>query len=535
MDASLRSFAPGALVPSLLILFFFLVAATIFRTEVPVLIDYPNHLARFWLLLGGARLPSLAPFYVVDWGQSILVGIDVLAVFLGQFLPYTIAGKVIAFLALAGPPAATACLSRAVFGRWHWWHLSFPLLTWSTTALYGLLAFQISIALALAFSSIDPYLSKARGVKIFLRILFGFLVLFFHPFGLGFYLLTLFAIIVGPDWRSLAERSRQVRIARDTILAVPTLVVPVICLLLFAPTLPGWHSKTTAIISWPFGLHYQIYSVLSPFWAYKPGVDLLFFAPLLAILGYALYTRRIQTHAGLVIVAFFLGILSVVSPPVVGDEPSFGLRFPIMAALLLFAGVLPEPFAERTVRIAIAAGVFALAFARWAYIDHIWQLRQSDVRSLESALSHVPPGAKVFALRSAATDIRSGRSLFERLFVFDSRHWRGDLRHMPTLAIPQRQAFIPSLFAIPGEQPVRILTPGDTVETNIYDVPDVHVIEKTLSPQDSDSYLRDWDKRFDYVVLIEMNHEDLRDPFDPPAPLQLVSDNGYAQLYRIVK
>jgi hypothetical protein len=535
MDATSRSFAPSALVPSLLILICFLVAATIFRTEVPILIDYPNHLARFWLLLGGARLPSLAPFYVVDWGQSILVGIDVLALFLGQFLPYTIAGKVIAFLALAGPPAGAACLSRAVFGRWHWWHLSFPLLTWSTTALYGLLAFQISIAFALAFSCIDLRLPTRRGVKIVLRILFGSLVLFFHPFGLGFYLLTLFAIIIGPDWRSLAERSRQLQITRDAVLAVPTLVVPVICLLLFAPTLPRWHSKTTAIISWPFGLHYQIYSVLSPFWAYKPGVDLLFFAPLLAILGYALYTKRIQTYAGLVIVAFFLGILSVVSPQVVGDEPSFSLRFPIMAALLLFAGVLPEPLAERTVRIVAAAGVFALAFARLAYIDHVWQLRQSDVRSLESALSHVPPGAKVFALRPATADLRSGGSLFHRLFVFDSRPWRGDLRHMPTLAIPQRQAFVPSLFATPGQQPVRFLPPWDALENNMYEVPDVHVIEKALSPQDSDSYLRDWDKRFDYVLLIEMNHENLKRPLDLPGTLQLVSDDGYAQLYRIVR
>ena len=359
----------------LLALTFALTAAAIFRTEIPILVDYPNHLARFWLLLGGARLAPMAAYYAVDWGHASLVGIDVLALLLGQVLPYTIAGKVIVFLALAGPPAGAACLSRVALGRWHWWQLSFPLLTFSTTALFGFLAFQISIALALAFACIDPSLPPRKGVKCILRIAFGLLILFFHPFGLGFYVLALFALIVGPDWRSLADRHRQTDVARDTLLSAPALVVPVLCLILFAPTPPGQHMNHSKFFWWGLDLRTEFYRALSPFMAYDMKIDILFVLPLLVIGGYAMYRNKISSHAGLVIAGLFLGVLSVISPSGVGDEPTFGMRFPTMAALLLFASILPEPFANRPFRIAIAAGVFALAFTRLAYIDNLWQSR----------------------------------------------------------------------------------------------------------------------------------------------------------------
>ena len=173
MTGKARVFDMQRLVLSLFVILFVLIAISIFRVGLPILQDYPDHLARYWLLLGGAGEPALAPFYAVDWRRSSLVGVDLLAVLLGQVVPYTIAGKAIAFLALAGPPAGAACLSRTVFGRWHWWQLSFPLMTWSTTAISGFLAFQISIALALFFACVDRHLPVLIWAKLALRIAFG--------------------------------------------------------------------------------------------------------------------------------------------------------------------------------------------------------------------------------------------------------------------------------------------------------------------------------------------------------------------------
>ena len=110
--------------------------------------------------------------------------------------------------------------------------------------------------------------------------------------------------------------------------------------------------------------------------------------------------------------------------------------------------------------------------------------------------------------------------------------------------IPQRHAFIPSLYAISGEQPVRYLPPWDVVASNIYEVPDAHVTVQAVSSEDlktdpylvpAEKYLHDWDKNFDYIVMIEMDHRSFKGPFQAPPQLQLVSDDGYARLYRIIK
>ena len=82
-----------------------------------------------------------------------------------------------------------------------------------------------------------------------------------------------------------------------------------------------------------------------------------------------------------------------------------------------------------------------------------------------------------------------------------------------------------------------MLPPWDALAPALYAPPDVHVIDNAPSREilETDPYLLDWDKRFDYVVLIGMDHEDRNGSFNPPAQLQLVSDDGYARLYRIRK
>ena len=68
--------------------------------------------------------------------------------------------------------------------------------------------------------------------------------------------------------------------------------------------------------------------------------------------------------------------------------------------------------------------------------------------SLESALSHVPPGATLFALQSEPKDPRNeptGRYLACCLNPLETV-----ASHRAALAIPQRRAFVPFLFAIAG-------------------------------------------------------------------------------------
>jgi hypothetical protein len=107
------------------------------------------------------------------------------------------------------------------------------------------------------------------------------------------------------------------------------------------------------------------------------------------------------------------------------------------------------------------------------------------------------------------------------------------MRHVPALVVPQRHAFIATLFAVPGQHPIKILSPFASLSATA-PIPDVHFLDEPPGSA-AQPYLRDWDKRFDYVLAIGMDSEDLSGRFEPPPNVQLVSDQGYARLFRVVR
>jgi hypothetical protein len=103
-----------------------------FLVRVPPLLDYPNHLARLWLIAGGASVPPLAAIYAIEWkGAWTNIAIEVLARALGSTLGIGVLGPLLVALALALPPLGAIALNRALFGGAHWWHIACPLLAWS--------------------------------------------------------------------------------------------------------------------------------------------------------------------------------------------------------------------------------------------------------------------------------------------------------------------------------------------------------------------------------------------------------------------
>ena len=280
----------------------------------------------------------------------------------------------------------------------------------------------------------------------------------------------------------------------------------------------------------PYGL---FLTAASPFLTYRTGVDLLFFAPVLALYVYALVAAKARTHAGMMAVGLALVALALIMPMKIGDATALDRRVPLMAAYILFAGALPEPFSTRSSVRAATAGMFGLALARTLWIGSIWMAREADVRAVEAALASVPPGAAVLAVQSEPADLT--RAPVGR-FLAASPFYRSQttLVHVPVMAIPWRKAFVPTLFAVPGQQPVRALPPWTELKSGTLEVPEIHLLD---APWKLDTrsfrFLSDWSDRFDYVVAIGMDGVDFLGPFTPPPNLKLVADEGYARLYRI--
>ena len=401
-----------------------------------------------------------------------------------------------------------------------------------------ILSYQISVTIALLLVSLDDFIHLRRSLKTCVRILFATFILFFHPFGLIFYELLLIARIIGYNWNVLYDRRRSIKIVLGSISTIPIIAIPLACLLLLSPTPPGVHDlRVPGLFTWePFTPYHLILTVASPFLTYNMAVDALFVSPLVVLLLYSICTSRVEIHAGMIIMGLVVTVLSLITPIRAGDEYWVNRRFPLMAVLLLSAGVLPKPLEKRSTSIAVTAGVLSIVVARTVWIDQVWQSRQRDVQSIESAISHVPRGAAVFSVQSEPVD-PSKEPVGRYLGGIPKTRWETVMRHMPALVVPQRLAFTPTLFSVPGQQPLKILPPWTDLTPVLSAVPDMHVLDRSLTPEvlQRDPYLGDWKKWFDYVIIIGTDHEDYLGPFVPPDQLRLVSDNGYANLYQVVK
>src|SRR3954447_13213244 len=98
--------------------------APLLLTEMPPLLDYPNHLARTYVLAFGEQDPVLSRIYAQQWDIIPNLAIDVVLTGLMRVLPVHVAGRAMLGLILLLNYAAIILYSRSAFGRWSWWPLA---------------------------------------------------------------------------------------------------------------------------------------------------------------------------------------------------------------------------------------------------------------------------------------------------------------------------------------------------------------------------------------------------------------------------
>lgn len=514
------------LVPAALIACFAALAIPAFAVRVPPLLDYPNHLVRMWLIAGGIAESPLPQFYAIDWSlASTNIGIDLLAALLGPLIGAEPLGHLLVAAAIMLPVLGAVRLNRSLFGGTHWWQIGFTCAAWNLTLLTGLLSFQIGLGLALlAVSIATPRLGPIATIALRIAICAGLLV--FHVFAAAFYA-TLIAALAFDDG---APRPLARRIGRAALAGTLTLGPALAALFLLAPVPPGGHAPPGAYDAIEgYTLRNKLETVLSAILTYSPPVDLLLALSLLAIPLLALRRRTLRTHTGLLLAAAGLLGLAIAIPSALGGTSLIDWRFPIMALLIALAATRPEATGPSSPAIA-ATLLLAASLARSLWIGAIWQDRQADVLAVERALAGVPSGAAVLPLMSMPDDARllpTGR----RLAVSVAAFW-----HLPTLAVPWRHAFVPTLFTARGKQPLRVLPPWDAIAVaEGLPARPIELLAPIADPRLRNlfAYAEHWRTRFDYALLLnaDVPPESTQPPL--PAAFDLVTDAGFARLYRI--
>ena len=495
-----------------------LILVPVLSVAMPPLLDYPNHLARYWLLSGGAARLPMSGMFVADWGHSATnLATDVVGAGLDCVLPAEITGRIILGLAAALPVLGAALLSRSLHGRWSYWQMMFGLLAWPLVLLTGFMSLQLAFGAALIAAWLDRWFkAQPRWRALLFRIVACLVIILVHPFGVLLYAVLVTGLAIGtsrPDFRGAA-----IRMAWAWLPIVLALALTGLRMLLGqgdSDNGDGLPALTWDAAPWqdPFGHLAQ--AIVGPLRSYSLALDWLFVVLLWLPVAVALRLKRLRVHFGLLLYGACLFIVGLIAPNGIGSTSMVDVRLWTMTVFVLPLAVLPDIDIDRRWRTALCALALAVVGGRSLWLTGVWRTRQPDIHAMYRALDPVPPGARLLPVFVTADDdtLPVGR-------------WLGGMTpsyaHLPTLALLRRHVYVPSVFAQEGKQPLRVLPPYDETHEVSGGLP-ASLDDLRTQNTAVDGYLRDWPQHFDYVLVLNAD----------AAPVTAPADQGYAKLYRV--
>jgi hypothetical protein len=497
----------------------------VLSVTVPPILDYPNHYARLWLLSGGANDPSLSSIYRIDWSLTWVNSfMDVVATLLGPLVGVHIVSAIVLSLGLLLPQFGVALLNRSLFGTFSSWNVLCFMLCWNRCFLAGWINMAVGFGLALVAAALEPeILLRLRSMAFAARFVFALAIILVHPFGGMFYFALLIALAVGSRFESFLSRMTLPHaVARAANRGWPV-VLALAVIVIFGPKLPG--SNEEGVI-WQWSLSDLAPVFVGYFRSYNIIYDALVAVLFVSIVTAAALRGRLRYHAGLLAVSLMLGLVTPFVPKAAMGTDPLNARLPMMMVLAMAAGLRPElEVSVAASRFAVGAAL-ALVLLRTAYITTVWRGAERDLAAVRSAVASVEPGSAVLPVQYEISSADRQLIPTGRLLGGTPNYW-----HYPSLVVVDRKAFIPWLFSAPGKQPLRVLPPWSEISIDAGQPPPVSALMTITAG--SYAFVNDWHSRFDYVLLLNADWKSNGPTIEQVPGLRLVTDQGFARLYRV--
>lgn len=415
----------------LFIVLFALAAVPVFSCGILPLVDYPNHLARMGLIARLPHDPGLNRFYALDWRPIPDLAMDVLVPPLLHLMPLEWAGKLFvlaSFLLLAG---GAALVHRVVFARWSPWPLVAFLVLYNRVLLWGMLNDLFGLGLALsAFAAMIALARRAVWLRLLVGTVFAVAVYGAHLAAFGIY----GVLWLGHEAAPLLDRDRRGDGASRLVVAALPFLVP-LALLPLAAAAPGNGMVHFALLRKP-DLLFSVFDL------YHRPFDVACFVIVVAALGLAYWCGWLVLARQLRLPLALLGLAYLVMPSDIMGATGVDRRLPLALALVLAGGsawTLTGPWRER----AFLAGAALMLLLRLGTVEASWLASGREYRTLLAGLDAIPRASRVaVAFPSAAINVQAT-----------------PLVHFAVLAAARRDAFVPTLFARPTQQPVVLRQP----------------------------------------------------------------------------
>jgi hypothetical protein len=381
------------------------------------------------------------------------------------------------------------------------------LLLYSTPFAFGFVNFEFALGLALFALALWIWLAdRPLGLRLVVHAIAVAVLYFAHLFALGIYG---FAIGVIELWR-LGQKTPP--LGRTAILFVG-MAAPAIAVSALAGA--GGGSIGGAGTIWSAGAKLFWLSSLNG-WSREFSLALTLFLALPLCLAFTRGRIRLVGPGPWLAAGFALLFLAL---PFRLFDTAFVDGRVLIAALLILPGFavahVTRAQTARTFRAAlILACLINAGFAIFVQLSY-----RADYRALIAAFERIPPGSRLLPSGLGREEDPPSDLLDYPMY------------HAATLAVHTRDAFVPTLFTSPGKQPLRPhpsvehlkLLEGAAIPWSLLQAYAVGVV-----PPEDLSYVRNWTRDFDYLLLINPKGEALRSPL-----LELVVSGSRFGLYRI--
>jgi hypothetical protein len=490
-------------------------AVPFFLIDLPPVLDYPNHLARYFVLAHPDD-PVLARMYAPRWAILPNIGVDVIGAALLKWTDPYLGGRLLLALSLFAPVAGVVAYSRAAFGRFTYWPLASGVVAWNAVFFLGFMNFLLSVGLAFGAAALWIALAR-RGHRLRAAVATAIAlaaVFFCHIFGV-----LLAALLIGSyELARLAAAARNGTLTVGegvrTCGAVAFALVPAAALYLASP-LAGDSTPGT------WNMTQKVFVVFAPFTVYSAALTVA--TGLAVFIVVVLAWRHAVFARGVPLALAALGIVFLVAPSTLKGGTFIEARLALMIVLVMFAGMQPRlPRPQAMLAVAVLSALIGI---RTIHVALAWHDHRQDVADVRSVIAQVEPGARVLVARGHPGHITAGVSPPQRalpgLYRLDG--------HLGALLVIERRAFWPLMFADPTQQPLAVKPPYDRIAQPLGEPVDWPLLlQDSFSASDlaAARYLPEWRTNFDHVLLI-----DPPTPLQPPRGLTPRASSPYAVLY----
>ncbi|WP_256806345.1 hypothetical protein [Bradyrhizobium sp. Bra64] len=477
-------------------------------TPIPAMVDYPNHLARMYILSQNGT-PSANPHYEVAWAFYPNLGMDLLVPQLARLMSVENATRLFLLLSQFLIVGGALLLERARKGRVHLAGFAALAFLYCLPFSWGFVNFEFGLGLALC--GIAVYLMLADGpwpLRFVANVVFVAALYAAHFFSLGIYGATLGLYEL---WRIGHRRISY----RDTAVRLGALAMPALALF-------GVMHMTAGSIG-SEGTNWFL--EFKPIWPLRimNGYNLTVAATTGLVLMIALLfaARRgfLKLEAAGIWIAIGFALLYVAIPSKLFGTSFVDLRM-IPAAALILPAFCSLSLPSRAWRMAALAAISGVILVNLAVVLAVWLPYRADFAAIVASFDKIDRGSRV--LVGSTGD--NGDPPFADLTSYP-------MYYAPTLAVHYANAFVPNLFTEAGKQPVRAretvrrlaIPYGGPVPADL-----LAAIATSQPPADVPPFVRTWYRDYDYLYM-------LGPPAANPLPdlLEVLDTSERFVLYRI--